>query len=181
MNDLEGVEPIMTHKHLGQAELFTSLTDRPRQSVDFDVDLLNWGGGTSDPLRIFYGKVSGADVASWFLQHADALFAENIRVVIPRSEINAGILETVRTAPERFGYYNNGITILAESISTSPGGILNRDVIRLDLKINAGILETVRTAPERFGYYNNGITILAESISTSPGGILNRDVIRLGL
>jgi hypothetical protein len=134
MNDLEGVEPIMTHKHLGQAELFTSLTDRPRQSVDFDVDLLNWGGGTSDPLRIFYGKVSGADVASWFLQHADALFAENIRVVIPRSEINAGILETVRTAPERFGYYNNGITILAESISTSPGGILNRDVIRLGLK-----------------------------------------------
>jgi hypothetical protein len=133
MNDLEGVDPIMTHKHLGQADLFNSLADRPRQSVAFDVDLLNWGGGTSDPLRIFYGKVSGADVASWFQQHADALFAENIRVVIPRSEINAGILDTVRTAPERFGYYNNGITILAESINTSPGGILNRDVIRLGL------------------------------------------------
>jgi hypothetical protein len=133
MNDLEGVDPVMTHKHLGQAELFTSLADRPRQSVDFDVDLLNWGGGTADPLRIFYGKVSGADVAGWFQQHADALFAENIRVVIPRSEINAGILETVRTAPERFGYYNNGITILAGSINISPGGMLNRDVIRLGL------------------------------------------------
>ena len=133
MNDLEGVDPIMTYKHLGQADLFTSLADNPRQSVDFDVDLLNWGGGTADPLRIFYGKVSGADVASWFQQHADALFAENIRVVIPKSEINGGILHTVRTAPERFGYYNNGITILAESINISPTGMLNRDVIRLGL------------------------------------------------
>jgi len=144
MNDLEGVDPIMTHKHLGQAELFTSLAERPRQSVNFDVDLLNWGGGTSDPLRIFYGKVSGADVASWFQQHADALFAENIRVVIPRSEINAGILDTVRTAPERFGYYNNGITILAESINTSPSGILNRDVIRLGLS-GASIVNGAQT------------------------------------
>jgi hypothetical protein len=122
MNDLEGVDPIMTHKHLGQADLFTSLADNPRQSVDFDVDLLNWGGGTTDPLRIFYGKVSGADVASWFKQHTDSLFAENIRVVIPKSDINTGILDTIRTAPERFGYYNNGITILAESINLSPSG-----------------------------------------------------------
>jgi AIPR protein len=144
MNDLEGVDPIMTHKHLGQAELFTSLADSPRQSVDFDVDLLNWGGGTSDPLRIFYGKVSGADVASWFQQHAGSLFAENIRVVIPRSEINAGILDTVRKVPERFGYYNNGITILAGSVNISPSGMLNRDVIRLGL-VGASIVNGAQT------------------------------------
>lgn len=145
MNDLEGVDPIMTHTHLGQADLFNSLADSPRQSVDFDVDLLNWGGGTADPLRIFYGKVSGADIARWFQQHGDALFAENIRVVIPRSEINTGIIDTVRTTPERFGYYNNGITILAESISTSPSGLLNRDVIRLGLT-GASIVNGAQTA-----------------------------------
>lgn len=144
MNDLEGVDPIMTHKHLSQAELFISLTETPQQSIDFDVDLLNWGGGISDPLRIFYGKVSGVDVAGWFQQQGSSLFAENIRVVIPKSEINAGILETIRATPERFGYYNNGITILAESIDVSPSGMLNRDVVRLGLK-GASIVNGAQT------------------------------------
>ncbi|MBF0672734.1 MAG: AIPR family protein [Salinibacterium sp.] len=133
MNDLEGVDPIMTHVHLGQAELFTSLTGSSRQAIDLEVDLLNWGGGTADPLRILYGKVSGADIAQWYHEHETDLFAENIRVVIPRSEINAGMAETVKNSPERFGYYNNGIVILADSIAHSPGGLLNRDVLRVAL------------------------------------------------
>lgn len=133
MNDLEGVDPIMTHVHLGQAELFNSLTGSARAEVDLEVDLLNWGGGTADPLKILYGKVSGADIAKWYQDHRTDLFAENIRVVIPRSEINAGMAETVKNAPERFGYYNNGIVILANSIATSPGGLLNRDVLRVGL------------------------------------------------
>jgi AIPR protein len=56
------------------------------------------------------------------------LFAENIRVVIPRSDINEGILQTIKTEPDWFAYYNNGITMLAESIEIGPGGALNRDV-----------------------------------------------------
>jgi len=118
---------------LGQAELFNSLTGSARAEVDLEVDLLNWGGGTADPLKILYGKVSGADIAKWYQDHKTDLFAENIRVVIPRSEINAGMAETVKTTPERFGYYNNGIVILANSIATSPGGLLNRDVLRVGL------------------------------------------------
>lgn len=51
-----------------------------------------------------------------------------IRVVIPRSDINEGILESVISEPDRFVYYNNGITMLAESIELGPGGALSRDV-----------------------------------------------------
>lgn len=145
LNDLEGVDPIATHVHLGQAELFKSLTDSPHQAIDLEIDLLNWGGGTADPLRIFYGKVSGADVAKWYADHRANLFSENIRVVIPRSEINAGMAQTVREAPERFGYYNNGITILAAAIKTSPGGLLNRDVLRLGLD-SASVVNGAQTA-----------------------------------
>lgn len=133
MNDLEGVEPIMTHVHLGQAELFTSLTGIQRQAINLEVDLLNWGGGTADPLKILYGKVSGADIAQWYREHKANLFAENIRVVIPRSEINAGMVDTVKSNPGRFGYYNNGIVILADSIANAPSGLLNRDVLRSSL------------------------------------------------
>jgi len=144
MNDLEGVEPIMTHTHFGQAELFNSLTASARASVNLEVDLLNWGGGTADPLRILYGKVSGADVAQWYREHGADLFAENIRVVIPRSEINAGMVSTVKRTPERFGYYNNGIVVLASAIEYSPTGMLNRDVLRVALK-GASIVNGAQT------------------------------------
>lgn len=144
MNDLEGVEPIMTHTHLSQADLFNSLTKTVHKAIDLDVDLLNWGGGTADPLRILYGKVSGADVAQWYAEHGADLFAENIRVVIPRSEINAGMTETVKNSPERFGYYNNGIVILANSIEYAPTGMLNRDVLRATLK-DASIVNGAQT------------------------------------
>lgn len=133
MNDLEGVDPIAVHSHLGQADLFRSLSDVQRQAIDLEIDLLNWGGGTAEPLRIFYGKVSGADVASWYAEHGANLFSENIRVVIPRSEINTGMAQTVRESPEKFGYYNNGITVLATAVKTSPAGLLNRDVLRVGL------------------------------------------------
>lgn len=127
LNDLKDVEPLATHTHYGQAALFTSISERVRPTVDIDLQMLDWGRA-SDPQKIFYGRVNAAEIAEWFKEHGTDLFAENIRVVIPRSDINEGILETVATAPDRFIYYNNGITILADGIETGPGGLLNRDV-----------------------------------------------------
>lgn len=49
-------------------------------------------------------------------------------MVIPRSDINEGILHTITDEPEWFAYYNNGITVLATAIEIGPGGALNRDV-----------------------------------------------------
>jgi hypothetical protein len=127
LNDLEGTEPLGTHRHLGQADLFNSIADQARPSIDLELQMLDWGRA-SEPLRIYYGRVSAAEIAGWFKDHGPDLFAENIRVVIPRSDINEGILETIKNEPERFAYYNNGITVLAEAIEMGPGGALNREV-----------------------------------------------------
>lgn len=144
MNDLPGIDPIMQHVHFGQAELFKSLTTTSRQDIDLEVDLLDWGGGTTDPLRLLYGKVSGADIAQWYYEHGADLFSDNIRVVIPRSEINAGIAKTIQDLPERFGYYNNGIVILSNAIEYSPAGMMNRNVLRVALK-GASIVNGAQT------------------------------------
>lgn len=127
LNDLEGIEPLAAHRHLAQGELFNSIADQARPLVDIELQMLDWGRA-SEPQKMFYGRVSAAEIAGWFEAHGSDLFAENIRVVIPRSDINEGILDTVREEPERFVYYNNGITMLAESIEIGPGGVLNRDV-----------------------------------------------------
>lgn len=127
LNDLEGIEPLALHSHLGQSSLFDSITDEARPSVDIDLQMLDWGRA-SEPQKVYYGRVSAAEIAGWFDAHGADLFAENIRVVIPRSDINQGILQTIKEEPEWFAYYNNGITILAEEIEIGPGGTLNRDV-----------------------------------------------------
>ncbi|OXM56070.1 hypothetical protein CFP71_14640 [Amycolatopsis thailandensis] len=127
LDDLEDTEPLAGHDHLAQANLFRAITDRQRTSINLNVQILDWGKA-ADPHRIFYGRVSAADIATWFTDHGADLFADNIRVVIPRSDINDGILKTVKGAPQLFMYYNNGITVLAETIAIAPGGTLNRDV-----------------------------------------------------
>lgn len=127
LNDLQDVEPLATHVHYGQGALFNAISERIRPAVDIDLQMLDWGRA-SDPQKIYYGRVSAAEIANWYADHGTDLFADNIRVVIPRSDINDGILETIANTPDRFIYYNNGITMLAETIELGPGGALSRDV-----------------------------------------------------
>ncbi len=126
LNDLDGTEPIASHQHLGQADFFSTLTESPRRRVDIDTQIQDWGR-VSEPVRAFYGRVNAAEIARWHQLYGADLFAENIRVVIPRSDINEGILNTIRQEPDRFGYYNNGITVLAETIEIGAGGALHRE------------------------------------------------------
>jgi hypothetical protein len=127
LNDLEDIEPMASHVHLSQAALFNSISARVQPTVNIELQMLDWGRA-SEPQKIYYGRVSASEIARWFQAHGTDLFTENIRVVIPRSDINDGILTTIKTEPDRFVYYNNGITVLAESIEMNPGGALNRDV-----------------------------------------------------
>lgn len=126
LNDLQDVDPVANHVHLTQADLFRSIVDNATPAIDIELQISEWGKG-NDPMKIFYGRVSAAQIAHWYRSYGADLFAENIRVVIPRSDINEGILETIKNEPDKFIYYNNGLTILANNIETGPGGLLNRE------------------------------------------------------
>jgi hypothetical protein len=127
LNDLEDTEPMALQSHISQSTLFNSIAAKVRPSVDLELQMLDWGRAT-EPQKFFYGRVSTAEIAGWFATHGADLFAENIRVVIPRSDINDGILRTVKEEPQNFGFYNNGITILARGIELGAAGALTRDV-----------------------------------------------------
>lgn len=143
LNDIDVSEPLAAHVHLGQTELFNSLAAKPRSKVEIELQMLDWGRA-SEPQRIFYGRVSAAEVAGWYAKHGAELFAENIRVVIPRSDINEGILRTIIEVPDQFVYFNNGITILASSISQGAAGALTREVGYLKLT-NASVVNGAQT------------------------------------
>lgn len=121
LNDVGDDNKIADYAVFTQSTIFNALSARPRESIDLDLTLLNWGK-QSEPVTAFYGRASANAISSWFVENGDALFAENIRVVLPRSEINEGIQRTVLEDPERFWYYNNGITVLATRIERAPAG-----------------------------------------------------------
>ena len=143
LNDVGADDPIATFQAIGQGDLFESLTQSPRLAVDLDIQLLEWGT-VSDPIQAMYGRVSAHEVAEWFQEHGTGLFSENIRVVLPRSEINNSILRTVVEEPSHFLYYNNGITILAREIKMSPAGAATREA-RFVKAVDASVVNGAQT------------------------------------
>jgi hypothetical protein len=56
----------------------------------------------------------------------DMLYEKNVRKFLGnKRKVNKGIEKTIETNPERFGLYNNGVTIVAEQLSRTGAGELN--------------------------------------------------------
>lgn len=94
--------------------------------IDLEVALSEWGQ-VKDPFGAVYGYVQAADVAAWWDRFYPRLFAPNLRLFLGNTDVNNGILETIKTAPDHFWYYNNGITALCHEVSKKPIGGASRD------------------------------------------------------
>ena len=75
-----------------------------------------------------YGQVSAVDVAAWYKNYGNNLFAGNIRNFLGSSEVNAAISTTLTSDAEHFWFYNNGITIIAESLKRQAIGGSDRSI-----------------------------------------------------
>lgn len=101
--------------------------------INLEVCLFEWGQ-TKEPYQSYYGQVSASEVADWWTKHYPKLFSSNIRLFVRDSEVNEGIMNTVKNEPEKFWYYNNGITALCSSIGKKPLGGSGRDTGILECK-----------------------------------------------
>jgi hypothetical protein len=89
--------------------------------INFDVILKDWGQ-VREPYSAYYGLVSATEVANWWNDHYPKLFMPNIRSFLGETEINQSIVETLLSEPEKFWYFNNGITALCSKIRKKPLG-----------------------------------------------------------
>lgn len=96
--------------------LNTILAGKP---IESEISLSNWGT-IDEPFVAYYGQISAYDLAFLWKNNRKKLFAENIRNFIGLSDINSGILRTIEHEPEKFIYFNNGVTILCRSIKPLP-------------------------------------------------------------
>ncbi len=58
--------------------------------------------------------VTGAEIARVYRKTGPRIFARNIRGFLGSTDINRGMSYTLRQEPEKFWYYNNGITIVCD-------------------------------------------------------------------
>ena len=89
------------------------------EPINEDVIISNWGY-IDEPYKSYYGQINGAELGELWLKYGRRLFTENIRSFLGTSDVNDEIITTIKTEPANFIYFNNGITILCESIKKKP-------------------------------------------------------------
>lgn len=79
--------------------------------------------GTDTNYDAYMGIVPGEFLAKIYLKYGSKLLQGNIRAFLSvRGHVNKGIRRTIIESPSNFFTYNNGIAIVARSVSFSPDG-----------------------------------------------------------
>lgn len=89
--------------------------------IDEDILLSDWGM-INEPYKAVYGLMDGVELANLWKTYKKRLFSENIRSFLGASDVNENIANTIKKHPENFVYFNNGITILCDTLSKKPRG-----------------------------------------------------------
>ncbi len=127
LRDMNDTTDIVSIRILNQSSIYNIISQGATGSpINLDVCLFDWGQ-TKEPYQSYYGQVSASEVADWWIKHYPKLFSSNIRLFLKDSEVNEGMINTVKKEPDKFWYYNNGITALCSSIGKKPLGGSGRD------------------------------------------------------
>ncbi|WP_308538907.1 AIPR family protein [uncultured Pantoea sp.] len=121
-------EDVVSFHHLNQAIIHGGLASgMDGEPIDLEIGLSQWGK-IEEPHLGFFGIVAGEEVANWWGKKGKRLFAKNIRQMLGATEVNDEVKRTIEEQPENFWYYNNGVTIVAESIKKSMVGGNSREI-----------------------------------------------------
>lgn len=137
-------EEIVEFIKLNQGKVFSSFAlsmgDAP---INIEIGLVEWGM-ISEPHKAYYGMVSAKEIAKWWEDYQRKLFNKNIRQVLGSTDVNNEIEETLVKNPDKFWYYNNGITIIADKIDKSMLGGGTREIGSFKLE-NISIVNGAQT------------------------------------
>ncbi|MER5499288.1 AIPR family protein [Streptomyces sp. NPDC002561] len=107
------------HKFLHAPEIHALVREDQRsEPVTLGVTLSPWFS-VSSPYLSYEGIVQAEEIASW-AEHGNELFARNIRNPLGLTPINKELVDTLTDEPSHFWYFNNGVTILCDSMDAVP-------------------------------------------------------------
>lgn len=106
--------------YLDQQRLYKTMASSKDNVIDLNVNLRNWGTHQEAGAVAYYGTASAQEVVGWYEAHGPLLFSRNIRGALSGTEVNSQIAHTATEDPARFWFFNNGITVVAESFKQAP-------------------------------------------------------------
>jgi len=119
-------DPIATSEVMGLSEVYSGLANDPLQgNITLDATILEWSS-IANPYLAYFGIVDGLQLKQWWKKHGKGLVAENIRHSLGATEVNNQIKQTASGTPEKFWYFNNGITLVADEAAKAPAGAASR-------------------------------------------------------
>lgn len=122
LNDLNDTDEIIFFTDFNVDKAYKGLESGVGNTpINEDILISNWGH-IDDPFKSYYGQITGTDLGLLWEKYGRRLFTENIRNFLGNSSVNDGIINTIKTEPDNFIYFNNGITILCDSIKKKPIG-----------------------------------------------------------
>lgn len=105
----------------GLSEIYGSLaSDLSAGRISVDATLFDWSY-FSDPYAAYFGIIDGLQLKAWWMTHGNRLVAKNIRHSLGSTDVNDAISHTTLNESEKFWYFNNGITIIADEAKRAPG------------------------------------------------------------
>ena len=129
VDGINDVGDIVNFKAYNQKELYAAISrGMEKASIILENVTLYDFGQILDPYYAVYGQVTSAEIASWYQQHGQQLLARNLRKFKGDTEVNQSIKKTLISETGKFWYFNNGITVLCDSITKSPKGSPHREV-----------------------------------------------------
>ena len=121
LEEMNSPTEVMSLRLLNQAALHSIVASGAiADAVDLEVMLHDWGM-VRQPYLSYYGQVAISDIASWGA-FGVRLTSKNLRQFRGLTEVNEAIGKTLTASPEKFWYFNNGITILCDSLHKRLGG-----------------------------------------------------------
>ncbi|MCX5204204.1 AIPR family protein [Streptomyces sp. NBC_00237] len=142
---------VLDHRLILGPEVWASVRqDLAPKSVDLTVELHPWFS-VSSPYESYQGIVPAECVAQW-MEHGADLFNLNIRNPLGRTPINNALTGTLVEEPANFWYFNNGVTVLCESVEKTHQSMRAPERFPLGLTLrNASVVngaQTVRSVAE---------------------------------
>ncbi|MGG0403197.1 AIPR family protein [Priestia megaterium] len=96
--------------------------------INLNEVVLNEWAIKEKPNKSFYGRITGDQVASWWESYGDRLFAKNIRHLLSEGDVHKEISKTIESEPNNFWYYNNGITMICDTVKKASAMGDRRDI-----------------------------------------------------
>ncbi|MYW60347.1 MULTISPECIES: AIPR family protein [unclassified Streptomyces] len=136
---------ILDHRIILAPELWVSVRkDLAPKPVELDAVLFPWFE-VKAPYESYQGVAAAEIVAGW-ADHGSHLFNLNVRNPLGMTSINNELMETLTEEPAHFLYFNNGITVLCESLEKSYQSMRAPHAYPLTIKLhNASVVNGAQT------------------------------------